>query len=189
MADINITVDSPVIRKENEPEVQATVEMNARRTLDNNIMILDHEEIDIVVYPEDQKILALAKNDFSDNIYETQDRFFKFLYKKGVIDYSSVHSGNVYGSLEASILESKVEGVDSTQVSMFSIQKFLEMEKPYFMISKAYQRAEEARVTDPDDEESTDSGEVPHGETKGSLGTANAYGLGQVSVKNYKQYA
>ena len=189
MADINITVDSPVIQKKNEPQVQTTIEMKARRTLDNNIMILDHEEIDIVVYPEDRKILALAKNDFSDNIYETQDRFFRFLYKKGVIDYSSVHSGNVYGSMEATMLESKVEGVDSTQVSVFSIGKFLEMEKPYFMISKAYQRAEEMRVTDPDDEDSTEAGEVPHEETQGSIGTANAYGLGQVSTKNYKQYA
>ena len=56
MPEINITVDSPVIRKQNEPTPHATVELTARRTLDNNNLNLDHEEIDIVVYPEQQKI-------------------------------------------------------------------------------------------------------------------------------------
>ena len=49
MPEINITVDSPTIRKKNEPKPHATIEMAARRTLDNNILILDHEDIDIVV--------------------------------------------------------------------------------------------------------------------------------------------
>ena len=40
MAEINITVDSPTIRKENEPKPQATVELAARKTLDNNIFPL-----------------------------------------------------------------------------------------------------------------------------------------------------
>jgi len=188
MPEINITVDSPTIRKKNEPKPHATIEMAARRTLDNNILILDHEEIDIVVYPEQQKILALAKNDMSDQVYETQDRFFNFLNKKGVIDFSSVHSGNVYGSMQAKILESKIDGIDTSQATLFSIGKFLEAERPYFMITRAYEKAEEDRLTEPDPDESTELSEVPPGQQKGSIGTANAYGLGQVPTKRSRQY-
>ena len=188
MPEINITVDSPIIRKQNEPTPHATVEMTARRTLDNNILILDHEEIDIVIYPEQQKVLALAKNEFSDQVYETQDRLFSFLNKKGVIDFSSVHGGNVYGSMQAKILESKIDGIDASQATVFSIEKFLEAERPYFMISKAYARAEEDRLVEPDPDETTELGEVPPGQQKGSIGTANSYGLGQVPTKRQRQY-
>ena len=178
MADLNITVDSPTIRKKNEPKPHATIKLAARRTLDNNILILDHEEIDIIVYEDQQKVLALAKDDFNEQVYETQDRLFRFLYKKGVIDFSTVHSGNVYGSMQAKILESKADGIDSTQMTLFSVQKFLEAERPYFMISKAYRKAEEDRLTDPDPEESTELGEVPHAEKKGSIDPGlRPYGL------------
>ena len=189
MAEINITVDSPIIRKENEPTPHATIEMVARRTLDNNILVLDHQDIDIVVYPEQKKVLTLAKNDISDEVYETQDRFFKFLYKKGVIDFSTVHSGNVYGSMQAKMLESKTEGIDATQMTLFSVQKFLDTERPYFMISQAYKRAEEERLTEPPPEESTELGEIPSDETKGSMGTAYAYGMGgSPSQKRGRRY-
>ncbi len=189
MPEINIAIDSPTIRKKNEPTPHATIKIEARRTLDNNIMILDHEDIDIVIYAEQQKVLAMAKDEFGDRVYETQDRLFKFLSKKGVVDFSSVHGGNVYGSMQAKILESKIDGVDSTQMTVFSIEKFLEEERPYFMIAKAYQKAEEDRLTDPDSEESTELGEVPHDDTQGSMGTANAYGMGgSPSQKRGRQY-
>ena len=177
MADINITVDSPTIRKKNEPKPQVTVELEARRTLDNNIMIMDHEEIDIIVYPEKKKILALAKDELDDKVYETQDRFFKFLAKKGVVDAASIHSGNVYGSLEAGMLESKIDGVSNTQMVLLTVENFLDIEKPYYMVSKAYRKAEQDRLLQPDPEETTELGEVPHEETQGSISTAQGYGL------------
>ena len=174
MADVTIKVNTP----EPEPEPQATVELEARKTLDNNILIMDHEQVDIVIYPAKNKILALAKNSFDDLVYEVQNRFFNFLFKKGVVDLSSVQGGNVYGSMEGTILESATEGIDSIQVAMLSIDKFMDMERPYFMVSKAYDRAETARLTEPDAEDSTELGEVPQGEEKGALGTAHAYGMG-----------
>lgn len=188
MADINITVDSPTIRKENEPKPQATVEIAARKTLDNNILILDHEEIDIVVYPEKNKILTLAKDELNDRVYETQDRFFRYLFKKGVIDFSSVHAGNVYGSMEGSMLESKTEGVDSTQMAMLTVEKFLNMERPHFMITKAYQKAEADRLTEPEADETTEMGEVSQDDIKGSMGTAQAYGLSADSKARGRKY-
>ena len=184
MADINITVNVP----EKEPQPQATVELVARKTLDNNILIMDHEEIDIVVYPETSTILALAKNDFHDTVYETQDRFFKFLWKNGIIDMSSVQGGNVYGSMEGKVLESKTEGVDSMQMAMLSINNFMDRERQFFMISKAYDKAETARLTEPPPEDSTELGEVPPAEEKGALGTAGAYGIGGTHQQRGRRY-
>lgn len=177
MAEINISVDSPSIRKKNEPKPQVTIELEARRTLDNNIMIMDHEEIDIIVYTEKKKILALAKDELDDKVYETQDRFFKFLAKKGIIDASSVHSGNVYGSLEGTMLESKIEGVSNTQMALLTVENFLDIEKPYYMVTKAYRKAEQDRLLEPEPEETTELGEVPHEDTQGSISTAQGYGL------------
>ena len=188
MADIDIKVDSPSIRKKNEPKVQATVELAARKTLDNNILILDHEEIDIVIYPEKSKILTLAKDELNDRVYETQDRFFRFLFKKGVVDFASVHAGNVYGSMEANVLESKSEGVSSTQMLMLTVEKFLTMERPHFMITKAYQKAEADRLTEPETDETTELGEVPHDDIKGTMGTAQAYGLAKDSKARGRKY-
>jgi hypothetical protein len=176
MADIKITVDAPSVEKEIKP--QATIELKARRTVDGNILIMDHEEIDIVVYPEDKKILVLAKNDFHQNVYEAQDRFFNFLWKSGIVDMSSIHGGNVYASMEGAILESNNAGIDSVQMAMLSIDKFMDIERPYFMVSKAYDKVETDRLTEPPAEDSTELGEVDPEEEKGTLGTANAYGIG-----------
>ena len=85
-----------------EPRV-VTLELKARKTLDGNIMIFDHEEMDIVVIPEKSKVVAFAKNDFSNTVYEAQSRMFEFLRRKGVIEYQSIRGGSLYGSLEGQI--------------------------------------------------------------------------------------
>ena len=63
-----------------------TLELKARKTLDGNIMIFDHHDMDIVLMPEKSKIVTFAKNDFSDMVYAAQDRLFEFLKRKGVVD-------------------------------------------------------------------------------------------------------
>ena len=63
---------------------QASMKMNARKTLNGDMAIYDHMDIDIVVMPGSNKVLALAKADMSDDVYETQSRLFDFLVKKGI---------------------------------------------------------------------------------------------------------
>jgi len=149
--------------------VQATMELNIRKTLAGNIMILDHDDIDIVLLPEQNKIIAFPKDAMSDVIYGTQDRLFYFLEKKGLIEYGSVRSGNVYGSMEALIASPVDEGVSALQSAVYSVGKFIEEEKPYFMTMNAYEEREEQAMLNPDDEDSTELGEVPHQKEKGSL--------------------
>ena len=152
-----------------KPPIQ--IEMNARRTLDGNILIMDHDSIDIVLMPEKSKFLAFPKDIIHEDVYGAQDRLGKFLIKKGIIDPNSVRSGNVYGSMEFSILESNIPGIDNVQACMYSLYRYMQEEKPYYEISSKYEEESEQHMVNPEDEYSTDLGDVPHADNKGSIDT------------------
>ena len=119
---------------------QDTVNLVARRSLNGDIMIFDHEDIDIVVMPDKNKIVTFPKDLMEDKVYSSQDRLFYFLRKNGVIEPESVQGGNIYGSIEAAIASPLEENVSSVQVAVRTISKFIEEEKPYF---RTYQEFEE----------------------------------------------
>ena len=151
------------------PTPQVTIELNARKSLDGNIMIFDHEDVDIVLMPKEKKIVSLAKESMTDKVYSAQDRLYKYLRTRGVIDFSSIQGGNVYGSMEAKLLESINEKVSSIEVALYTIDKFLTEERPYFYSELEREQDEVDMLTDPDLEHSTELGEVPHEAEKGSL--------------------
>ena len=148
------------------PPPQATVELVARKTLDGNIMIQDHLDIDIVVLPEKAKIVCFAKKEMSNAIYAVQQQMFEFLRTKGVIIPETIMGGNVYGSMEAKY-PSKSDTADTTQAVIFSIGKFIETEKPYFMWDAAHKAEEEERILEPSDEETTAYSSDLHSPKKG----------------------
>ena len=150
-----------------QPKPQASMEMVARKTLDGNIMILDHIDVDIIVIPNSNKVLTLAKGSLSEDVYDTQDRLFRYLTKKGVIDPASVRSGNVYGSMEAAYVAESYNGSDSTEVVVFDIGKFIEEEKAYFEYDVRHEEEITDMLTQPED--STELGKVAHQDTKGSI--------------------
>ena len=149
MTDIQITIDPPV-----PPVPQISLQL--RKSLDGDFMIFDHMDIDIVVMPEKKKVLALAKETYSDEVYSTQDRLFQHLSRKGVIKSDTVQGGNVYGSLQGAIIESADESVDSVQVVLYSIHGWLEGEKPYFESIRSHEEREVEELTEPSPEDSTD---------------------------------
>ena len=104
--DIQINPDSSQDKATKPEEKQASASLNIRKSLDGNLMIFDHEEIDIVVMPSKNKIVAFAKDELSDATYAAQDRLFYDLSKKGIIQPETVHAGSVYGSMEATISQS-----------------------------------------------------------------------------------
>tara|TARA_Y100001954_G_C15390071_1_gene397593 strand:- start:12 stop:554 length:543 start_codon:yes stop_codon:yes gene_type:complete len=150
-------------------ELDPRVRLKARRSLDGNIMIFDHEDLDIVFLPEKNKCLTFPKESMSDKVYEAQDRMFRFLAKKGVINNSSIRGGNVFGSMEADILESKLPGVDATQVFLFVIHEYINQEKPYFKSSEEYDDERLDALLRPDPDDSTELGDVPQSDNKGSM--------------------
>ena len=70
------------------------ISLKARRTLNGNIMIFDHEDIDIVLSVESKKCVVFPKDQMSDKVYDAQDRMFKHLIKRGVVDHASVRGGH-----------------------------------------------------------------------------------------------
>ena len=165
---INIKMDLPDNKTQKE-EVQEdiSVKLNARKSIDGNVMIFDHIDIDIVMMPEKKKIVAFPKEMMSDTVYGAQNRMFDFLVKKGIIIPETVQGGNVYGAIEGKYPESK--SADTTNVVLLSLSKFIDEERPYFAYDKQYQQQEIDRLADPDDEDSTELGEVPHSSQKGSI--------------------
>ena len=180
---IGDTKPDPIVYKVEEPERkhEAQIKLKARKTLDGNIMIFDHKDIDIVLMLEKKKIVTFAKDELGDHVYEAQDRFFKYLIKKGVVDFESIQGGNVYSSMEGAILESKE--YNPSQVALFAINKFIEQEKPYFEFERSFDEKEEQRLAEPDASESTEwDPEKYHSNSKGSMkpgvmpyGLANIY--------------
>ena len=156
-------------RVDTERETQATVTIDVRKTLGGDLVIYDHEDVDIVISPKNKNIIAFAKVEVNDIVYDAQSRLFDYLVKKGVVKRESVQGANVYGAMEGALEEASAEGVDSLQVAVLNVTKFMEEEAPRFMYQRMYDEQEEDRLTDPDGEESTELGEVPHKREKGSI--------------------
>mgnify|MGYP003657583266 CR=1 FL=1 len=174
--DINPTpeIDTPEeysaeekVAKENKP-AQATVELQIRKMLDGNVCIYDHPELDLVIMPTESKLITFPKGEVTEEIYESQMRVFKYLAQHGIIDRGSIQAGNVYNAIEAKIFEAVEPDVSPLQVTILALTEFLEEEKPLFANIKAHEEEFERSLLHPDDENSTELGEVPHAEKKGS---------------------
>jgi hypothetical protein len=157
-----------------------TFSLNARKTLNDDVMIFDHNEIDIILMPQKNKVVAFAKDEISEEVYEAQDRLFRFLCSKGVIAYDSVQGGNVYSSMEAAILESKE--LNAYDTTLLMISKFIDAERPLMEFEKAWNEEEEERLTDPGPEDSTEfDPEKYHDARQGSIPpNGQAYGISSI---------
>ena len=144
------------------------IELKARRTLDGNILVLDHEDIDIVLMLEKGKCITFPKENMSDKVYSAQDRMFRFLSKKGLVSQSTVRGGNVFGALEAEMVESKIPGINRDQAFLFGIYEYILGEKPYFKTSDEYDDERLDAMLRPAPEDSTELGDVPQSDRKGS---------------------
>jgi hypothetical protein len=165
---IKITVGSeeaPVAEAPKKPI--AKVELQIRRTLDGDLLISDHADIDIIVMKKKKKIVAFPKDIMSEVVYGAQDRLFKFLAKKGLIQIHSVQGGSIYGSIEGEFLTS--EEYDPISLSIINIEKWIDSERPYFEFVEEYEQMDKDRFADPDEEDSTELGEIPHQTTKGNI--------------------
>jgi hypothetical protein len=154
-----------------EKESKVSLELQIRKSIDGNYMIFDHNDIDIVVMPEKKKILTLPKELITDQVYGAQNRMFSFLKRKGVIDFGSIQGGNVYGSMEANF----AEGAGALEYILLNISKFIDEERPYFEFMDSQEELENEYVTDPNNEDSTELGDVDHAEQKGVMKKSNPY--------------
>ena len=155
-----------------QDSVAVDFKLKIRRTMDNNIMISDHPDVDIVLMIASEKIV----------VYDVQNRLFRFLVRKGVVNPETVRAGNVYGSMEGVVLGSAEQDRFLPLVIM-NISKFIEEERPYFEYIEKYKQMEDDELLDPDAADSTDLGEVPQAAEKG--GIRPGYGRGSPYFLSY----
>ena len=60
-----------------------TLEMDIRKSLAGDLMIFDHGDIDIVLSPKKNKVVAFPKETMNDLVYGAQNRLFAFLAQEG----------------------------------------------------------------------------------------------------------
>ncbi len=172
--DINVKV-KPTINVEivNSNKETLDFKLKMRKALNGDLMIFDHKDIDIVVMTEKKKVVAFAKDLMSEVVYGAESRLMEHLRKMGVIQYDSIQGGNVYGSLEGKLHLAKEK--DSVKVAIFQISEWMQSEQPYIENTQGHEEDLENAVLNPDEDNSTELGEVPHEEEKGSIKDHNLF--------------
>ena len=157
-----------ILKIVDEDEVLSTFQLKAKKTLDGNIIIYDHADIDIIIMPEQKKIVTFKKDGVTGDVaYGASDRMFRYLATRGLISLDNVRGGSILNSFEAAVPESALK--IPVKVLMLSISKLVEKERPYFEYGDEYEDMMRDRLLDPDQEEATELGEVPHDKSKGSI--------------------
>jgi hypothetical protein len=151
-----------------------SVNLQIRRSVNGDYYISDHTDIDIIIMKDKSKVLVIAKDIMSSLVYGAQDRLFGFLTKKGLVAPDSVQGGSIYGSMEAQLLDS--EELNVTNMAIINISKWIDEERPYFEFLEKYDEMEADRFTEPEEEDSTELGEVPHDPQKGTIRPGYTYG-------------
>ena len=169
---VGLDPDTKIRLKIKEP---IKVYLKIRSTLSGDYLIYDHPLYDIVIMPSKNKIVTFGRPDAQIDPYPSQDKFFNFLRFKGIIISDTVQAGSVYGALEA--MYPVNDDVDTIEVILLAVYDFVKEEAPEILSALDYEMTIEDEYTDPSEEDSTELGEVPHAEKKGTIDPA------------YKQYS
>ena len=152
-----------------KPTPSITLELNIRKSINGDLMIFDHADIDIVMSSKNNKITAFPKETMNDLVYGAQNRLFAFLRKKGIVIAESVQGGSYYGAIEGLLESAYDDKINAAKLALVNISKFIEEERPYFENLEAMVSATDSEFVDPDQADSTELGEVPQQAQQGSI--------------------
>ena len=150
-----------------------TFEMNIRKALNGDLLVFDHADIDIVLMVEKKKLVAFPKDLMSEVVYGAESRLMEWMRKNGIIEYDSIQGGNVYGSLEGKIHESKER--DVIKSTIYQLSEWIKSETPSSKMKKGHDDMMQDAQLEPDEKNHTELGEVPHAEEKGSIVQHNLF--------------
>ena len=141
--------------------------LDLKKSLGGHLMIFNHRDINVVVKTSERKIVTYSKGNFSDVVYNTQNRFFNFLTENGVVEPETIRGSNVFGALLAEYPESN-EVKNLAEVVLYNIALFMLDETKYMEQVEKVEKEREEDLLDPSNKDSTELGEVPQDTTKGS---------------------
>ena len=156
---IGASADNAVVR----------LEMDIRKSMNGDLLIFDHGDIDIVLSTKTNKITAFPKESLNDLVYGAQNRLFAELRKKGLVIADSIQAGSFYGSLEALMEEASSPDLSTAKMALINISNLINEERPYFESTEAIISMADDELVHPDKEDSTDLGEVPQHSDQGSI--------------------
>ena len=138
-----------------------------------NVTITGSEEVEET---EPSTIKVKIKKADSEGIPEKEDgvkiaRLLEYLRRNGLIEIDSIQGGNIYGSLEGKLQEGK----KTVEVTLMKISEWMESEEPMMSGRTGYDDMQDDHLLSPDGEFSTELGEVPHEEEKGSIRQHNLF--------------
>ena len=142
--------------------------LKVKKTIDGNIIISDHPDMNILISPTKNKIITLPGKELDDESYDSQKRLFDFLVKKGVVDFDTVQDGNLFMSKEATIPEVVGEG-DKIQHCLYAISNFVDEELPFYQNQKEFEKEMEKNLLQPEPDEYTEFDPTRHQSVKGTL--------------------
>ena len=145
------------------------LEMDLRKSMNGDLMIFDHGDIDIVLSPNSNKVIAFPKESMGDLVYGAQNRLFSHLIKKGLVVPESIQASSFCGAVEATMQESFKEDLSTAKMTLINISKFIDEERPYFESTEAIISMSDDELMHPDKTDSTELGEVPQSTEKGSI--------------------
>ena len=145
------------------------LEMDVRKSMNGDLMIFDHGDIDIVLSTKDNKITAFPKETMSNLVYGAQNRLFAHLRKRGLVIPETIQGGAFYGSIEALMEEASSENLSTPKMALINISNFIDEERPYFESTEAIISMTDDELIHPDKEDSTELGEVPQRSEQGSI--------------------
>jgi hypothetical protein len=168
-----LPIDTPddglTIKVVEKDTVEAKLKL--RSSINGDLMIMDHKDIDIVIKQSDKKVVAFAKETLSDLVYGAEARLFEYLRKNGLIEIDSIQGGNIYGSLEGKLQE----GNKVIEITLLKIAEWMEGEEPMIAGRTGYDDMQDDHLLEPDGEYSTELGEVPAAEEKGSINQSTLF--------------
>lgn len=147
------------------------LELDLRKSMNGDLMIFDHGDIDIVLSPAKNKVVVFPKESMNDLVYGAQNRLFAHLRKRGIVIPESIQGGAFYGSLEGMLEESADENASSAKLALINISNFIDEERPYFEQTEAIVSMADDELLHPDKADSTELGEVPQEVEQGSVRT------------------
>ena len=145
------------------------LEMDIRKSMNGDLMIFDHGDIDIVLSTKNNKITAFPKETMNDLVYGAQNRLFAHLRKKGLVIGDSIQAGSFFGSFEALMEEASSPDLSTPKLALINISNFIDEERPYFESTEAIISMTDDELVHPDKADSTELGEVPQRDEQGSI--------------------
>ncbi len=154
-----------------------TIKLDARKTLDNNIIVYDHKFFNVVFVPFKNKIITMPKQHVNRDTYNMQNDYLTFLQEKGAVQNGTIKGGGVFRSLEAFYPVNKE--LDVLQVLLLLTSDYMKNHGGDFAKMDDYIEDVEEMYVDPPDDETTPYGKVPQKAEKGTLPSpyGKPYGL------------